>query len=98
MDSIVVFDNVLVPWDRVFFYDNLEIATDFMIRASFYPFAYHQVVNRQTVKTEFMLGVAKLLVKTINVGEYQHIHEKVSEIIIGLETMKSLLEKSENDA
>ncbi|NHM33419.1 4-hydroxyphenylacetate 3-monooxygenase, oxygenase component [Neobacillus terrae] len=98
MDSIVVFDNVLVPWDRVFYYDNVEAATDFLAESSFYQFAYHQVVTRQIVKTEFILGVAILLVNTINVGEYQHIHEKLSEIIIGLETMKSLLEKAENDA
>jgi 4-hydroxyphenylacetate 3-monooxygenase len=98
MDSIVVFDNVLVPWDRVFFYDNIEAATDFMNQSSFYNFAYHQVVNRQIVKTEFLLGIAQLLVETINVGKYQHIQEKLSEIIIGLETMNALLEKSENDA
>lgn len=98
MDSIVVFDHVLVPWERVFFFNNTEVATDFMTRSSFYTYAYHQVVNRQIVKTEFILGVAQLLVETINVAEYHHIQEKLSEIIIGLETMKSLLEKSENDA
>ncbi|MBM7652711.1 4-hydroxyphenylacetate 3-monooxygenase, oxygenase component [Neobacillus cucumis] len=98
MDCIVVFDNVLVPWDCVFYYDNVDAATDFLAESSFYQFAYHQVITRQIVKTEFFLGVAQLLVETINVGEYQHIHEKLSEIIIGLETMKALLEKSENDA
>ncbi|MFD0824535.1 4-hydroxyphenylacetate 3-monooxygenase, oxygenase component [Neobacillus sp. M.A.Huq-85] len=98
MDSIVIFDNVLVPWDRVFYYDNVDAATDFLLQSSFYPFAYHQVVTRQIVKTEFILGVAQLLVETINVGEYQHVQEKLCEIIIGLETMKALVEKSENDA
>lgn len=98
MDSIVVFDNVLVPWDRVFFYDNVDAVTDFMNQNSFNNFAYHQVVTRQIVKTEFILGIAQLLIETIHVGDYQHIQEKVSEIIIGLETMKALLEKSENDA
>ncbi|MED1472750.1 4-hydroxyphenylacetate 3-monooxygenase, oxygenase component [Bacillus salipaludis] len=98
MDSIVIFDNVLVPWDRVFYYDNVDAATDFLLQSSFYPFAYHQVVTRQIVKTEFILGVAQLLVETINVGEYQHVQEKLSKIIIGLETMKALVEKSENDA
>ena len=98
MDSIAVFDNVFVPWERVFYYDNVDAATDFLLQSSFYQFAYHQVVTRQIVKTEFMFGVAQLLVKTINVGEYQHIQEKLSEIIIGLETMTALLEKSENDA
>jgi 4-hydroxyphenylacetate 3-monooxygenase len=98
MDTILVFDNVLVPWDRVFFYDNVEAAADFMNNSSFHHFATHQVITRQIVKTEFILGLAELLVETINVGEYQHIHEKLSEIIVGLETMKALVEKSENDA
>lgn len=98
MDSIVVFDNVLVPWDRVFFYHNAEIATRFFTMSSFHPFTLHQVITRQVVKTEFMLSVAKLLVETINVGEYSHIQSKVSEIIIGLETLKALLDKSEQDA
>jgi 4-hydroxyphenylacetate 3-monooxygenase len=98
MDSILVFDHVLVPWERVFFYDNVDAAFDFINKSSFNPFALHQVVTRQMVKTEFILGLAELLVETINVREYQHIQEKIGEIIIGLETMKALLEKSENDA
>ncbi|MCT8136735.1 4-hydroxyphenylacetate 3-monooxygenase, oxygenase component [Anaerobacillus sp. CMMVII] len=98
MDSLIVFDNVLVPWNRVFFYDNVEAARDFLIQSSFHHFATHQVLTRQIAKTEFFLGVAELLIETINVGEYQHIQEKLSEIIIGLETKKALLEKSENDA
>lgn len=98
MDSVVVFDNVLVPWEKVFYYENIEAAGSFLNESSFHPFAYHQVITRQIVKTEFILGIAQLLVETINVGEYQHIQEKLSEIIIGLETMKALLEKAENDA
>ena len=98
MDSIVVFDNALVPWDRVFFYQNAEAASQFFSISSFHPFTLHQVITRQVVKTEFMLSVAKLLVETINIGEYSHIQGKVSEIIISLETLKALLDKSEHDA
>ena len=98
MDSIVVFDNVLVPWNRVFYYSNAEVAGEFPIQSSFHPFTKHQVLTRQIVKTEFVLGIAELLIETINISEYQHIQEKMSEIIIGLETMKALLEKSENNA
>lgn len=98
MDSIVVFDNVLVPWERVFFYHNTEVASQFFATSSFHPYTLHQVITRQVVKTEFMLSVAKLLVETINVGEYSHIQGKLSEIIVSLETMKALLDKSEQDA
>lgn len=50
------------------------------------------------IKIEFLLGVAQLLIDTINVSEYQHIQEKLSEIIVGLESMKALIDKSEHDA
>lgn len=98
MDTILVFDNVLVPWNRVFYYDNPLAAAEFSFKSSFHNFTTHQVLTRQIVKLEFLLGMAELLVETINVSEYQHIQDKLSEIIIGLETMKALLEKSENDA
>ncbi|PID15961.1 4-hydroxyphenylacetate 3-monooxygenase, oxygenase component [Sporosarcina sp. P34] len=98
MDAIVVFDNVLVPWKRVFFHHNKEVASEFFSMSSFHPFATHQVITRQIVKTEFMLNLAEQLVQTINIAEYLHIQEKLSEIIIGLETMKALRDKSEADA
>lgn len=98
MDTILVFDEVVVPWDRVFFYDNVDVANDFIRLSSFHPFATHQAVTRQVVKTEFILGVAEMLVDTINVSGYQHIQEKLSEIIIGLETIKALLLKAEADS
>ncbi|KLT19606.1 4-hydroxyphenylacetate 3-monooxygenase, oxygenase component [Neobacillus vireti] len=98
MDTILVFDNVLVPWECVFFYKNIEVANQFILQSPFYSFAFHQVITRQIVKTEFLLGVAELLVETINISEFQHVQEKLSEIIIGLETMKALLAKSEAEA
>lgn len=98
MDSLVVFDNVLVPWERVFFYGNIEASVNFLLKSSFHCFSLHQAINRQIVKSEFMLGLAQLIVETIDVGEYQHINEKLSEIIIGLEAMKALLGQSEQDS
>ena len=98
IDSIVVFDNVLVPWERVFFINNEEVSRNFMLKSPFHHFAKHQALTRQIVKMEFTLGIAELVTKTINVSDYHHIQEKMSEIITGLETMKALLEKSENHA
>lgn len=98
IDSTVVFNNVLVPWERVFFYSNEDVGTNFLSHSTFHHFAKHQAIIRQIVKTEFILGIAELVTKTINVSEYLHIQEKVSEIIVGLETMKALLDKSENNA
>ncbi|MGG5254350.1 4-hydroxyphenylacetate 3-monooxygenase, oxygenase component [Neobacillus sp. SM06] len=98
IDTIVVFDHVTVPWERVFCYQNPEAAFKIFHESSFTPLAAHQVTTRRIVKTEFILGVAQLLVDTINVGEYQHIQEKITEIIIGLESLKALLLTSEMNA
>jgi 4-hydroxyphenylacetate 3-monooxygenase len=98
MDMIVVFDKVLVPWERVFFYDNIEMTNRLFTDSLFFPLTVHQVVSRQVVKVEFVLGVVQALVDTINVGEYSHVKEKIAEIIVALETMKSFLLASEVQA
>lgn len=98
MDTIVVFDNVLVPWNRVFFYDNLDVSYSYLGQSSFQPFALHQVLSRQIVKTEFMLGIVQSIIETINISGYQHVQEKATEIIVALETLKALIIKSEVEA
>lgn len=98
MDSIVIFDDVLVPWERVFYYDNLLVSNTFAAKSSFLPFSIHQAISRQIVKTEFVLGLVQAIIDSINIGEYLHVQEKTSEIIIALETLKALVIKSEVEA
>ncbi|WP_042149993.1 4-hydroxyphenylacetate 3-monooxygenase, oxygenase component [Paucisalibacillus sp. EB02] len=98
MDSIVVFNDVLVPWERVFYYDNLLVSNTFATKSSFLPFSIHQAISRQIVKTEFVLGLVQAIIDSINIGEYLHVQEKTSEIIIALETLKALVIKSEVEA
>ncbi|MFJ5764854.1 4-hydroxyphenylacetate 3-monooxygenase, oxygenase component [Lysinibacillus sp. NPDC093210] len=98
MDAIVVFDDVVVPWDRVFYYENTEVANSFMNVSGFQAYSLHQVLSRQIAKTEFVLGVVQSIVDTINIGSYQHVQQKVVDIIVTLETMKALLLKSEIEA
>jgi len=98
MDAIVVFDNVVVPWERVFYYENVEVANSFLNVSGFQTYGLHQVLTRQIAKTEFVLGVVQSIVNTINIGGYQHVQQKVVDIIVTLETMKALLIKSEVEA
>lgn len=58
MDSIVVFDNVLVPWERVFLYKNFDIAYRMYSETNFNTILLYQAVTRIIVKTEFILGLA----------------------------------------
>lgn len=95
MDTMLIFDNVFVPWENVYFYHRQDIAMKLFSRSSFTAHTLHQVVIRQITKAEFILGIAQSMVKLLNLSEYQHVHEKISEMIIGLESMKALLDRAE---
>lgn len=97
MDNIVIFDDVLVPWERVFIYKNIRAIDDLYKKGKFTPFTLHQIVSRQVIKSELLLGIAQMVVETINICEYQHVQSKVAEIIKRLETMRALLNYSQKN-
>ncbi|HET7579099.1 MAG TPA: 4-hydroxyphenylacetate 3-monooxygenase, oxygenase component [Bacillales bacterium] len=98
VDTLVVFDKVTVPWNRVFVAGDSHMANRIYSETNFNEHAVHQVVSRQIVKTEYMLGLIETLVETINVREYQHVQEKIAEVIVALEAMKGFLLSAETNA
>jgi 4-hydroxyphenylacetate 3-monooxygenase len=98
MDAVIVFDDVFVPWERVFLYGDPEMANGAFGATNAVIHMAHQVICKNIVKTEFMLGLVSLIVDTIAIEPYQHVHEKVAEIIIGLECMRGLKQAAEADA
>jgi 4-hydroxyphenylacetate 3-monooxygenase len=98
MDAVVVFDDVFVPWERVFLYRDVERCNQAYARTGAVVHMTHQVVVKNIAKAEFMLGLAALLVDAIAVESFQHIHEKLSELWVGAETMKAFLRAAEADA
>jgi 4-hydroxyphenylacetate 3-monooxygenase len=98
MDAVVVFDDVLVPWERMFLYRDVARCNEAYARTGAVVHMAHQVVVKNVAKCEFMLGLAHLLVNTIGAEIFQHIHEKLAELWVNLETMKALLRAAEVDA
>lgn len=58
----------------------------------------HQVVAKNVVKTEFVLGVVLNLMESIGIDKFQHVQDKGTEIMLALETMKSHLFRAEHNA
>src|SRR5947209_12380562 len=58
-DSYVVFDNVFVPWKRVFIYRNLEACRDQWWKTPSHLYGNHQAQVRYATKLRFMIGLAK---------------------------------------
>ena len=98
MDCIVFFDDVLVPWERVFLLGDVDMCNNYSQATQSVTHAGYQVVNRCVVKTEFILGLAQLMADTLGSGELQHVQERIAEIIIHLETLKACMRASEADA
>jgi 4-hydroxyphenylacetate 3-monooxygenase/anthranilate 3-monooxygenase (FAD)/4-hydroxyphenylacetate 3-monooxygenase len=59
VDATLIFDDVLVPWDRVFVYRNPEMASQFHRRINVW--GGYSTLIRLLVRLEVFAGVAKLL-------------------------------------
>jgi len=98
MDAVVVFDDVFVPWEAIFLYRDIDRCNQAYARTGAVVHMSHQVVVKNIAKTEFLLGLAWLLVSSIGVESFQHIQEKLAEIWVNLETMRAFLRSAEADA
>jgi 4-hydroxyphenylacetate 3-monooxygenase len=98
MDAIVFFDDVLVPWERVFLYNDVARCNQWGERTNRNAHTGHQVVTKNVVKCEFMLGLASLMVETLGSGELPQTQHLVAELIENLEITKALLAASEAQA
>src|SRR5260370_4638580 len=58
-DSFVVFENVFVPWERVFIYRNLVLSRDQWWKTPSHLYGNHQAQVRYVTKLRFMIGLAQ---------------------------------------
>ena len=98
MDAVVVFDDVLVPWERVFLYGSVQAANGLFRDTHAMPHLIHQFGTKEIAKTEFILGVAMLMSETIAVEGFPHVQEKLAEIINYVEIVHGLIRAAEADA
>ncbi len=98
MDCMVVFNDVLVPWERVFLLEDGELCNRLYPDTDATVHMTHQVIVKNIAKAEFILGVASLIVDTIGIEQFQHVQEKIAEIIKAVETEKAFVTASEAGA
>jgi len=87
-DSLIIFDDVLVPWDRVFLCGEWKHAATMV-----YNFA---LMHRRTgcayriPLSEQLLGMAQSIAEYNGVDKAPHVREKITEVVIYLETLTAL--------
>jgi 4-hydroxyphenylacetate 3-monooxygenase len=97
-DAVVVFDDVHVPYERVFALGDPELCNGFYTQTSAVVHMTHQVLARTTAKTEYILGLVSLLTEAIGIEQFQHVQADVAEVITTLETLRALARAAEADA
>lgn len=90
-DAIIYFDDVKVPWERVFVYRDVD-----MCRAQFHDTAGHIFQNyqaqiRYTVKMKFLLAIARRLTETIGIIKMPPVREKLGQMASQIATAEGLL-------
>lgn len=98
MDAVVIFEDVLVPWERVFLLADAKRCNEVFARTGSVVHMTHQVLVKNIAKTEFVLGIVLSIIDTIGIEPFQHVQEKAAEIIVNLETMRAFLRAAEADA
>jgi aromatic ring hydroxylase len=80
-DTIFILDPVLVPWEKVFVYGDLEKANTFFPRSGFLPrFTFHGC-TRLTVKLDFLAG---LLLKALDITgsrDFRGVQARLGEVL-----------------
>ena len=80
-DAILVLDQVLVPWENVFIYENLEKANSFFPHSGFFPRAMFQGCTRLAVKLDFIAGLVLKAVDAVGSAEAKNVQASVGEIL-----------------
>jgi 4-hydroxyphenylacetate 3-monooxygenase len=98
VDAVVVFDDVRVPWERVFMLGQPELCNAFYTDTSAVVHMSHQVVARTTAKAEAFLGLMSLMAEAIGIEQFTHIQEDLAEVITMVGTLRGLVRAAEADA
>jgi 4-hydroxyphenylacetate 3-monooxygenase len=97
-DSYVVFDNVFVPWERVFIYRNLEITRDQWWKTPSHVYGNHQAQVRYVTKLRFMMGLAQRMVEMIGTAAQPPVQIVMGELAALASIYEGLLLAHETNA
>ncbi|MDQ1238006.1 MAG: 4-hydroxybutyryl-CoA dehydratase / vinylacetyl-CoA-Delta-isomerase [Thermodesulfobacteriota bacterium] len=87
-DSLIIFDDVLIPWERVFLCGEWKFAATMV-----YNFA---LLHRRTgcayrvPMSEHLLGIGVAIAEYNGISKAPHVREKITDLVVYLETLKSL--------
>jgi 4-hydroxyphenylacetate 3-monooxygenase len=76
VDTLLIFDNVLIPWDDVLFYQHTKAAT--FIRATLHRYSAFAFVQRNIRLADMMIGAALFNARQTGLDHQQAVQEKLA--------------------
>lgn len=98
MDCVVFFDDVKVPWERVFLLGDVDRlnATAHATHSSVH--SAHQGAAKNLAKCEFVLGTALLMTQTLGNAHLPHVEERIGELMLTTQLTRACIRAAEADA
>jgi 4-hydroxyphenylacetate 3-monooxygenase oxygenase component (EC 1.14.13.3) len=80
-DSVMVFDQVLIPWENVFVYGDVEKVNAFFPLSGFIPrFTFHGC-TRMAVKLDFIAGLFLKAIDATGAKDFRGVQARVGEVL-----------------
>ena len=98
MDAVVIFDNVVVPWERVFLYDDPTLCNEAYGATNAIVHMMHQVVCKNLAKAEFIVGLLCAMTQASERHNDLRVQGMIAEAMWIAESMRAFLRVSEVDA
>ncbi len=80
-DTIFIFDKVLVPWENVFMYGDVDKINGFFPQSGFLPRFTFQGCTRLAVKLDFIAGMLMKALDATGAGGFRGVQTRVGEVI-----------------
>jgi 4-hydroxyphenylacetate 3-monooxygenase len=98
MDRVVFFDDVLVPWERVFLLGDVDLVNGAGLKTHASRHSAHQGAAKNLAKCELVLGVALLMTQMLSNAGLPHSEERLGELIMYTELMRACMRACEANA
>ncbi|MCZ4353816.1 4-hydroxyphenylacetate 3-hydroxylase family protein [Roseovarius aestuarii] len=92
VDTIVIFDNVLIPWENVLFYRHTKAAA--FIRATLHRYSAFAFVQRNLKVADMMIGAALFNARQTGLDKQQAVQEKLAQLAVYREGINAHLTAS----
>ena len=97
-DAIAIFEDVLVPWERVFIHRDPAMCNGLYDRTGAMPQIMHQFSTKNLAKAEFMMALGFAIAKATAIDAHLHVQGMLSELIQFTEFTRACIRASEADA